>query len=311
MGSWDPTMFGMAPIKYVGSNFSAGKLSDGKCVSGFDNAAFVMGTSSSLFNSVIAEIFNTKMRGILAIVSELLNAIAQAIDHANDDIASWTPNPFRGWNPSRNKVASHKVLGLVDGGEDFQNIPLYPHMQKARKVDVIFAIDSSADTGDGDGWPNGTSLVATYQRHTHGAIRDDMPFPAIPDTNTIVNLGLNTRPTFFGCDPKNISGQAPLIVYIPNYPYTYYTNFSTATASISKADRDSTIRNGYNVATMGNGTLEKEWTSCVGCAILSRSFYRTGTTPPSMCQSCFKKHCWDGTLDPTPPKKFTPVRVIP
>jgi lysophospholipase len=310
MGSWDPTLFGMAPLKYVGSKFQQGKIADNQCVTGFDNAAFVMGTSSSLFNAAIGALFDTQMTGILSSVSNVLKDLAEDLHKSDNDIANWSPNPFFGWNSPLYKDAKSDILGLVDGGEDYQNIPFYPHIQPARKVDVVFAVDSSADSGNMDGWPNGTSLVATYERHVESGIANGTAFPAIPDLHTITNLGLNARPTFFGCDAKNLSGPSPLIVYIPNHPYTYYTNISTEVTAIKRKERDQIIRNGYHVATMGNGTLEEEWPACVACAVLSRSFDRTGTTPPTQCQECFKKHCWNGTLDTRKPTKFTPTLAM-
>jgi len=63
--------------------------------------------------------------------------------------------------------------------------------------------------------------------------------------------------------------------------------------------RNAVIQNGYNTATLGNGTLDAQWPTCVGCAILSRSLDRTGTAVPSVCQDCFKKYCWDGTRNST------------
>ena len=65
-------------------------------------------------------------------------------------------------------------------GEDLQNVPLWPLLQKERKVDFIFAVDSSADTQN---WPNGTSLVATYEKFMINAT-SDVVFPYIPDQQT-------------------------------------------------------------------------------------------------------------------------------
>jgi lysophospholipase len=165
-------------------------------------------------------------------------------------------------------------------------------------------VDSSADHGGPDlaGFPNGTAIIATYDRHRSGLpIANGTVFPAIPDWNTFVNLGLSTTPTFFGCDSKNISGPSPLIVYIPNAPYSHWSNLSTKTTHLKDTERSSMIENGYNVATMGNSTLESNWPACVGCAVLARSFERTNTTPPKECQECFKTHCWNGTLNTTKP----------
>jgi lysophospholipase len=310
MGSWDPTMFGMAPIKYVGSSFENGKIMNDECVTGFDNAAFIMGSSSTLFNAVVAALYEVKFKGILEKVSEWIIELAKKIDKADDDIASWSPNPFKDWHANRQSKYTGPDLGLVDGGEDDQNIPLYPLIQPVRKVDVIFAVDSSADSGNMDGWPNGTALIATYQRHLDADMSNGTVFPAIPDVNTFTNLGLNQRPTFFGCDAKNITGPSPIIVYIPNAPYTFYSNISTKTTTFPNKDRDAVIRNGYHIATMGNGTVEEEWPACVSCAILSRSFDRTNTAVPDICTKCFQKHCWNGTLSSETPKKYLPTLMM-
>ena len=203
----------------------------------------------------------------------------------------------------------------MDGGEDLQNIPLHPLIQPDRHVDVIFAVDSSADTDSI--WPNGTALVASYQRSlaSSGTIANGTSFPSIPDQNTIVNLGLNTHPTFFGCNFSNTSSITPLILYKPNYPYTYYSNISTFTLSYNTSARNAVVANGYDAATMGNETSDSTWPTCVGCAILSRSLERTRTPVPQSCAQCFQRFCWDGTLNSTnpkpykPPYKATPIKV--
>lgn len=130
-----------------------------------------------------------------------------------------------------------------------------------------------------------------------------------------MNLGLNTRPTFFGCDGTNNTHQddtniAPLIVYIPNTPISYFSNVSTFDPSYETAERNSIITNGYNVATRGNSS-EEMWPTCVGCAILQRSLLRTGTAIPDVCTQCFTTYCWDGTLNSTTPSTtFEPAPVV-
>lgn len=193
----------------------------------------------------------------------------------------------------------------MDGGEDLQNIPLNPLIQPERHVDVIFAVDSSADTIYN--WPNGTAIQATYERSINTTIENGTAFPAIPDRNTFVNLGLNTRPTFFGCDQSNITGPTPLIVYIPNYPYIYNSNHSTFDPDTTIPERNLIIQNAYNGATQGNGTLDAKWPACMACAVLSRSFYKTNTAVPQDCVDCFQRYCWDGTRNSTEPAgNYTP-----
>ena len=64
--------------------------------------------------------------------------------------------------------------------------------------------------------------------------------------------------SFFGCSASNITGEAPLITYIPNAPYSIYSNFSASKPKYNNTERDLMIRNGYEVATMGNGTVDGE-----------------------------------------------------
>lgn len=314
IGSWDPTVYGFAPMRFAGSNFSGGVLPDSeRCVRGFDNAGYIMGTSSSLFNQFI---LNLNGSGIPSILTGAIANVLTDIGRDNNDIADWTPNPFYHFNNQTNLNAQNKRLTLVDGGEDGQNIPLSPLIQPYRHVDVIFAIDSSADTPSdaiAPYWPNGTSLVATYQRAQNDSIENGTAFPSIPDQNTFINLGLNNRPTFFGCDASNHSGDAnatsPLIVYLPNSPYIYNSNVSTFTLSYNNSERNAIIQNGYDVATMGNGTRDSLWPTCVGCAILSRSLNRTGTAVPDVCNQCFQRYCWNGTLNSTTPV-YNPTPVL-
>ncbi|QDS72380.1 hypothetical protein FKW77_008448 [Venturia effusa] len=312
MGSHDPMLYGFAPLAYVGSNFSAGVLGNkDKCIAGFDNAGYIMGTSSSLFNQFLLNVGSVS--GIPSVVKTALAKILGRIGKNEEDIADWSPNPFLGWNTQKNPGAKSRSLTLVDGGEDLQNIPLHPLIQPERSVDVIFAVDSSADTlGAGANWPNGTAIVATYARSMNPTVQNGTAFPAIPDQNTIVNLGLNKRPTFFGCDTKNMTGPAPIIVYLPNAPYIFNSNISTFAVGYNTSTRNAMVQNGYLVATMGNGTLDANWPACVGCAVLSRSLERTKTKAPDICTKCFKEYCWDGTVKAeTPAKSYQPELIMP
>ncbi|KAM0802676.1 lysophospholipase Plb3 [Usnea florida] len=311
-GTWDPTTYGFIPLEFLGSNFSGGVLAESEqCVRGMDNVGYVMGTSSSLFNQFILDVNQTS---IPQLAKDFVTDILDHFSDDNNDIAQYQPNPFYGYHNQTSEVYQERALSLVDGGEDLENIPLHPLIQPFRHVDVIFAVDSSADTDNY--WPNGTSLVATYQRSLNdssaggGNIANGTSFPAIPDQNTFVNLGLNTRPTFFGCNSSNTSSPTPLVVYIPNAPYSYQSNISTFDLSYNTSQRNLMVENGYNVATMGNGTANSTWPTCVGCAILQRSLERTQTAIPEVCTECFKDFCWDGTVNSTNPGNYEPAYKI-
>ncbi|AEO65946.1 uncharacterized protein THITE_2047170 [Thermothielavioides terrestris NRRL 8126] len=301
MGSWDPTTFGFVPIRYLASNFSGGVVpAGGECVRGFDSVSYIFGTSSSLFNAFLLQNI-TSVKGVPQFLVDAATDILKGLSNARDDVAQYVPNPFLGWNNASNPTADAFELDLVDGGMDLQNIPLHPLIQPARAVDVIFAVDSSADTTYS--WPNGTAMRATYAR-SQSPIANGTLFPAVPDDRTFLALGLNNRPTFFGCDAHNFttttsqSAPPPLVVYLPNAPYTALSNATTFTPSYALAQRDAIIRNGYDAATQGNGTLDAAWPACVACAVLSRSWARTGTAAPQACDACFARYCWNGTTAP-------------
>lgn len=306
-GTFDPTVYGFAPLESLGSRFVGGSLPNNEsCIGGYDNAGFVIGTSSSLFNQFMLQLNTTNLPNF---VKDIFNDILFSLDKADNDIASYEPNPFYHYNNDTSPYAKQTALDIVDGGEDLQNIPLHPLIQPERHVDVIFAVDSSADTTYS--WPNGTALVATYERSLNSTgIGNGTSFPVVPDQNTFVNLGLNTRPTFFGCNSSNTTGPTPLVVYLPNTPYTTLSNETTFTLSRDDNRRDDIINNGYEIATMANSTRDGNWTTCVGCAILSRSFERTGTTLPDICTQCFTNYCWNGTTDSREPGSFEPSVLI-
>ncbi|BDD64010.1 Lysophospholipase 1 [Monascus purpureus] len=306
-GTFDPTIYGFAPLEYLGSRFVGGVLPQNEsCVRGFDNAGFIMGTSSTLFNQFILQLNNTKAPSLL---KDVVGAVLEKIGEDNKDVALYGPNPFYQFHNSSNPDSAQTVLNQVDGGEDNQNIPLQPLIQPERHVDVIFAVDSSADTEHS--WPNGSSLVTTYERSLNATgIGNHTAFPAVPDVNTFINLGLNSRPTFFGCNSSNTSSPAPLIVYLPNHPYVTDSNTSTFQLSYTDSQRDDIILNGYNVVTMGNSTLDANWSTCVGCAVLSRSFERTNTNVPDVCNKCFNTYCWNGTVNSTDPAPFLPAMAL-
>lgn len=314
LGTFDPTVYGFAPLQYVGTNFSSGSpRNNADCVTGFDNVGFVMGTSSTLFNEALTTINGSNTTGLFSkALQDGIEAVLANVGKADDDIADY-PNPFYNYHTDSNPYAVSKQLTLVDGGEDLQNIPFVPLIQPQRHVDIIFAIDSSADTNttyptddSAANWPAGIAMVATYERSL-ARIQNGTAFPSIPDTNTFINLGLNNRPTFFGCDAANISGPAPLIVYLPNAPYVYNSNVSTFDLQYNDTERNAIILNGYNGATQGNGSIDSQWPTCVGCAILSRSLDRTGTDVPDVCKQCFDRYCWNGTTDSTQPGNYQPT----
>ncbi|KAM0257927.1 hypothetical protein ACHAQJ_004085 [Trichoderma viride] len=309
MGSSDPTLNGYIPLKYAGSKFNNGSLPKNEsCVVGFDNVGYIMGTSSTLFNQIVLYLKDDKSqyvpKDVPDFVVKIITGILTVLGNDNNDIADWTPNPFKGWNPARNPSANSERLTLVDGGEDLQNVPYHPHILQARKVDVVFSVDSSADTDNG--WPDGASPIATYERAID-KISNGTGFPYIPGKNTFLNLGFNTKPVFFGCNSTNVTSESPLIVYLPNYPYQFQSNISTFQMTTDPDERGAIITNGWDVVTQANSTRDSNWPVCVGCAMLSRSFERTKTPVPDACSKCFQQYCWNGTLAEETPAEYNPT----
>jgi lysophospholipase len=127
---------------------------------------------------------------------------------------------------------------------------------------------------------------------------------------SFVNLGLNSRPTFFGCNASNFTDYSrtpPLVIYFPHTPWTAYTNFSTFTLEYTQDQVAAFIQNGVatavissllliDVQSQGNSTT---WPACLACAVLQRAKERAGVPMGDQCQKCFQEYCWDGTLNTT------------
>lgn len=301
LGSFDPSLYAFTPLKYLGTRIEDGQPVDGKCYSGFDNAGFMFGTSSSVFDLSAYRILQ-RIPGLVGrAIQTLLDPV---IKTASLDVGIYDPNPFYDHNSSymipNIDIVDQETLYLVDGGEDDQVIPLQPLIHPSRQVDVVFAFDYDTDTSNG--WPNGNSIIETYSRQFKVQVNHEDPitFPYVPDKKSFINEGLTSRPTFFGCSAANQSSLGnripPLVVYIANYPYSYWANTSTFKLSYSQNEMNSMIKNGYNMATLLNGTLDDDWPACVACAIVHRENERRQQPVSSKCQECLSKYCWNGQL---------------
>jgi lysophospholipase len=62
-----------------------------------------------------------------------------------------TGQPFFGIKNGTNQDAASRWLELIDGGSNLENVPMGPMLVKARGVDVLVAVDGSAD--DENSWP--------------------------------------------------------------------------------------------------------------------------------------------------------------
>ncbi|KAF7910137.1 hypothetical protein BELL_0192g00060 [Botrytis elliptica] len=279
-GSWDADVSAFTPTEYLGTTLKNG-VPSGKCTTNYDNLGYILGTSSSLFNKACLSVpapVNGSSNAFEGI-SAFLDGVHEV---TTEDLYAIYKNPFYEYDSSTgvvnsaNDVPAQDTLSLVDGGEALQNNPIFPFLQPDRNISAIIVNDNSAD--DATNWPNGSEILTTYvQSLSAGLTR----MPVIPSVETFVAKGYNKRATFFGCgDTSKIT-----IVYLPNAPYTFASNVSTAQLIYPAATSSGIIANGVEVATQGN---DAEWPTCLGCAFMEK----TGQTLPSACTACFTKYCY-------------------
>ncbi|KAG0668232.1 Lysophospholipase 1 [Maudiozyma exigua] len=296
-GSWDPTINAFTDMKYLGTEVSNGvPTNEDQCVTGFDNASFFSGASSNIVNYIYYQ-GNAMYRSAVTTLKSKFLPSNSTVDRIDVNIIR--PNPFKDtqyFEGSDNALVDMEGLYMVDGGFGGQNIPFTPLMRKERNLDVVFASDTTFNTADV--WPTGSSLVNTYTRQFMEIGKTDA-FPYVPDTETMVNLGINKNPTFFGCDSSNLTDLAyvpPLVVYLPNRAYSFNSNITTWTLTYTKEERLAMIQNGFEIATRNNFTDDPDFLGCVGCAVMRRKQEQLGLEWPSECEQCFQRYCWNGTI---------------
>jgi lysophospholipase len=188
----------------------------------------------------------------------------------------------------------------VDAGLTQQNLPIEPLLVPSRKMDAIVVFDNSGDTSF---WPNGSSLHTTYERAA-ALLKEQnvtLRMPEVPSPNGFVNGGLNTRPTFFGCNDTT----TPVIVYVPTYPWSYPGNISTLQSKYTSDEALGLLYNGRRSLDL-NGTIS-DWPTCLTCALVDNAVTENQGTRSSTCQGCFDRFCWNGVEDQAPAKDYQPV----
>ena len=317
-GSYDPSLGALVDVDLAGTPLDSGApLNSSACVNGFSNAAFVIGTSSSLFNAAQELVESPTIANLIQRIS------SDALDISDPAysvplVANWG-NSFKsleavGANDSDLTwmSADNDVLELVDGGLNGENVPLMPLLVKSRAVDAILALDGSADTDDN--YANGTSLYATSERASQVFPQDWVSFPPLPEggVDEFVSLGLNERTTFFGCNSTqggNVSdaGVYPIVIYVPNSPYPTRapaSNYSTFDLDYTPDEVASFLfsaqtnaRQGYTNDTLG-GERDQMLPTCLACAFVDRARLRKGVARSDACEQCFERYCYvDGVTD--------------
>ncbi|PLW31214.1 hypothetical protein PCASD_11063 [Puccinia coronata f. sp. avenae] len=303
-----PTLKAFIPLDDLGSRMVGGKpAGEQSCAKGFDNAGFVIGASSNVLSQPGFEKFSW---GKL-----LPEAYDKMTRHIYDEAI--VPNPFYHMGMGLPNKTSYieresRDLYLADGGWGGEVLPFWPLLQPERKLDVIIAIDFSADGPSmyHGAYPNGTSLINTFKKTQERAYKN-IHFPKIPDPNgPFSEKGLNKRPSFFGCNET----LGPIVVYFPNYFVVANTDEATMKTAYSEGEINAFFKNSFGIATQTKpgvdansfeydidsidtmlgraGPISKtRWKECLACALIDRQVARNMMARSPQCQRCFAKYC--------------------
>lgn len=293
MGSFDTSINTFHNLRYLGTDVVNG-VPRNSCVTGYDNAAFVVGTSLSLFNQFLSTLVCPTCNSLNFIVKYVVRRFLLLMSKNKQDIAWYKPNPFYQSEYSHSdNITTSDTLYLMDGGIGGEIVPLLTLATKERDLDVVFSFDNN-----GQEWPDGLSIINTYQKQfTYEGSSTVCPY--VPGQSTFLHNNLTARPTFFGCDAKNLTALAkdgvtpPLVIYVASRPWEFYSNTSTLTLQYLDSQKKGMVANGFDVASYNNNT---EFATCVGCAMVRRSEERLGVEQSEQCQQCFQKYCWDGSV---------------
>lgn len=275
-GSYDKSMKSFFTTSALGTSVSNGQPTSSKCVTGFDNAEFLLGTTSSLFQGV-----SGWQKTMLNIVGALNGNIAPS--------AIYHPNPFQGASAVQAPY-NGDTLYASDGGYSGMVLPLWPLMQPSRKVDLVFSFDNSG--GAPNIGPNGETLANVKQKVT-----DEMGegvFPEVPNSEEYI-ANYQVKPVWLGCDVSklqkipNTDRYVPLVITMANHEVNYNSLQKTVKMDYSSKEQAGMISNGFDVASK-SGDLK--WAQCVGCAAVLREFQRTGKELPETCKACLKEYCY-------------------
>ncbi|KAF5266373.1 hypothetical protein FOXYS1_2784, partial [Fusarium oxysporum] len=206
--------------KFLGTSMSEGRPQNkSECVHGFDKLTLMQGTTANAFTAwfidsfygipVFAKRWLEKRQKVNPDINDipipkdqydnplvqLTNMTAEYFDLTfNESLWATYPNPFEDYNEDMKGVSE---LLLVDGSLTLESNPLRPLIIPDRKLDLIIVYEASSDAPNS--WVNGTNLINTALTASQGNI----PFPKIPDVNTIVAQNLSFQPTFFGCNASS------------------------------------------------------------------------------------------------------------
>ncbi|KAI8289773.1 hypothetical protein K4K60_008023 [Colletotrichum sp. SAR11_57] len=309
-GSWrGGRVQAFMPTMYLGTSMSNGTAQNSsECVMGFDKYTFLQGSTADAFDAWFIDDWygvptfakrelesrQTASNNNITVppgkegngeVELVINTAQNFNQSFNDSLWATYPNPFENMNPAMQNVDN---LLLLDGSMAGETNPIRPLIIPERQVDLVIVYEASSDSLMYN-WVNGTNLVNSAQSAAQGNI----PFPKVPDVNTLITMNMTRQPTFFGC---NDTAPTPLVLYLPNSPWSGYINYTYTKSSFTDNEFDLTVDNAFQLATYGNGTIDAAWPACLACATIRGSLARLGLALPQQCQDCFAKHCWNGMM---------------
>lgn len=309
IASYDPSLSAGMNLTFAGTHLSNSKAENGSaCVTGFDQAGFIMGSSASLFNQILDFAHNTIDGFSDNDANGLLYTLRRQLDEVRtraDDVANW-PNPFSGIKLNTFQDANATWLELLDGASNSENVPYAPLFVRKRALDVIVTLESSADNNN---FPNGSSPITTAKRLSTILQSSHQQFPPIPATpEDFISTGVNARATFFGCDPES-TADYPMVIYLPNAPPINGDDPITNTATFqltythkhTQLFLDAVQKLTIEGFTPNANTPDSNFGTCLQCAAFDRARMRLSPAPPrsDICTQCFKQYCYDRQNPPS------------
>ncbi|KAJ3853028.1 phospholipase B [Lentinula lateritia] len=309
--SYDPDLSAGVNLTFAGTPMTNKKpVNATACVTGFDQAGFMMGTSASLFNQILDFAHNTLQgfsqsdgNGLLYVLSRQLSEVRTRAD----DVANW-PNPFNGVKTATYDDANSTWLSLIDGASNGENIPLGPLFVRTRALDVIVTLDGSAD--DPNNWPNGTGLLISAERQSTILEASHQQMPPLPqNAQAFVDTGARERTTFFGCDPIQNPPEFPLVIYIPNMPPFNGDDptANTGTFQLQYTPKQQQVlfdqihNNTISGFVPNTNDADPNFGKCLQCAAVDRARYKISpvVNRSEFCQTCFTQYCFDPQNPPS------------
>ncbi|KAF8210154.1 phospholipase B [Mycena galopus ATCC 62051] len=315
IASYDPQLSAGMNLTYAGTFLTNGQADNGSaCVTGFDQAGFIMGSSASLFNQIFDFADNTlqSFGGFDSDDSDSIVYVLQrqlrSVRTREDDVANW-PNPFNGIKTDTFQDTAAPWLELIDGASNGENIPYGPLFVNARHLDTIVTIEGSAD--DLNNWPNGSNPIATASRLSTLLVATHQQFPPIPETpGDWISTGVRQRATFFGCDPTQNPPEWPMVIYLPNAPpitgeirSRSVTGTFTLTYPLlhTQLFLDQVHFNTISGFTPNANTPDPNFGVCLQCAAVDRGRLKISpvVNRSSICTKCFQQYCYDPENPPS------------